>query len=66
MAGFRSAGDTIRADYARMEAKLRGELRKEMNAELCEYASSRAQASHSPDLLQLAFLAAATQRCGGP
>ncbi len=37
MAGFRNVGDTIRADYARMEAKLRGELRKEMNAELCEY-----------------------------
>ncbi|RDX39383.1 hypothetical protein OH76DRAFT_1491234, partial [Lentinus brumalis] len=34
MAGFRNVGDTLRADYARMETKLRGELRREMNAEL--------------------------------
>ncbi|KAI0702822.1 hypothetical protein C8T65DRAFT_579055 [Cerioporus squamosus] len=34
MGGFRPVGDTLRADYARMETKLRGELRKEMNAEL--------------------------------
>ncbi|KAI0689088.1 hypothetical protein C8T65DRAFT_589023 [Cerioporus squamosus] len=34
MGGFRPVGDTLRADYARMETKARGELRKEMNAEL--------------------------------
>ncbi len=39
MTGYRTLGDTLRQDYARMEIKLRGELRQAIIQVLSEYIS---------------------------